>query len=584
MSQPPQGNPGEISYRFWPKFQITITSKDATPFPSFPSDAIKEGHADKILLSDIRSHAGISQKLKFTADDSSFVNDGITLAYYMSLAGETKVKGGNKEPSSDGTIPVVKIKLLPSNAESKPKAAIEPNKELQDGIKDILSQMGDENGAQVVDVEELSKRLGKLTAQSMNFATVAGSEKASDPEDLTESQWARILANNRALHGYYLNETSGIMRKAPKRAFNLAPTNKGDGTTTNPLPPFPPFYVHDEADVEVTETRNAFQSTLARQGFSATVVKAAGALGGSEKLGSTGSVSMASEEEHSKASKDTQTSTFENLHVSYKFPRAVVELDSSCLELTPECIKQAQDTKTPQDVQQFFRDYGNVFAATFTVGGELHSTRSLTTTEKQNLAATKDNVKTAAGFSLSSPYLGGGVSGGWADSSSSNTADQQLRQSLRLAWHARGGDTILCSNPPQWASTVRNHNYWRIINQECLVNMHKFIEKIDSGVADHLASPGQRLHLDDEALANRVRDILRQVFASGNNTSMGRIGNDIRAFFESESFTCEQFNAALDEDEQESKWEEKKSWKELTLEEKCTVGFIAYQLGVIKIN
>lgn len=40
----------------------------------------------------------------------------------------------------------------------------------------------------------------------------------------------------------------------------------------------------------------------------------------------------------------------------------------------------------------------------------------------------------------------------------------------------------------------------------------------------------------------------------------------------------------LDEDEQESKWEENKSWKELTLEEKCTVGFIAYQLGVIKIN
>ncbi|EAW16898.1 uncharacterized protein NFIA_002480 [Aspergillus fischeri NRRL 181] len=583
MSQSPQGNPLEISHRTWPKFQITIISKDATPFPSFSGDAIKEGHSDKILLSDIRSHAGISQKLKFTADDTSFVNDGITLAYYMALAGETKVKGGNKEPSSDGTIGVVKVKLLPSSAESKPKAPVEPSKELQEGVKDILAQMGDKNGAQVADVEGLSKRLGKLAASSMNFATVAGSEKASDPEDLTESQWARILANNRALHGYYLNGANGIMRKAPKRAFNLAP-RKGDNTTTNPLPPFPPFYVHDEADVEVTETQNAFQTILARQGFSATVVKAAGAVGGSETLGSTGSISRASEEEHSNASKDTVTSTFDNLHISYKFPRAVVELDASCLELTPECIKQAQDTKTPEDVKQFFRDYGNVFAATFTLGGELHSTRSLTTTEKQNLAATKDNVKTAAGFSLSSPYVSGGVSGGWVDSSNKNTADQQLRQSLRLAWHARGGDTILCSNPPQWAATVRNHNYWRIIDQECLVNMHKFIEKIDTGVADHLTSPGQRLRLGDDALASRIRDILRQVFASGGNTSMGRIGNDVRAFFESESFTCEQYNAALDEDEEESKWEEKKSWKELTLEEKCNVGFIAYQLGIIKVH
>jgi hypothetical protein len=60
--------------------------------------------------------------------------------------------------------------------------------------------------------------------------------------------------------------------------------------------------------------------------------------------------------------------------------------------------------------------------------------------------------------------------------------------------------------------------------------MHKFIEKIDTGVADHLSSPGQRLRLSDEALANRIRDILRQVFAYGGNTSMGRIGNDVRVF------------------------------------------------------
>ncbi|KAF4233538.1 hypothetical protein CNMCM8980_004306 [Aspergillus fumigatiaffinis] len=358
------------------------------------------------------SNQNSSQKLKFTADDTSFVNDGITLAYYMSLAGETKVKGGSKEPSSDGTIGVVKVKLLPSNAESKPKAPIEPNKELQDGVKNILSQMGDKNGAQVADVEELSKKLGKLAATSMNFATVAGSEKASDPEDLTESQWARILANNRALHGYYLNGASGIMRKTPRE----------------PLPPFPLFYVHDEADVEVTETQNAFQTILARQGFIA-----------------------------------------------------------------------------------------------------------------------RRNRPLPSGITI-------------------------------LAHHRCGFLAVQV--------TFRRFELidLDLLQQECLVNMHKFIKKIDIGVADHLSSPGQRLRLGDEALANRIRDILRQVFASGGNSSMGRIGNDVKAFFESESFTCEQYNAALDEDEEESKWEEKKSWKELTLEEKCNVGSIAYQLGVIKVH
>lgn len=106
---------------------------------------------------------------------------------------------------------------------------------------------------------------------------------------------------------------------------------------------------------------------------------------------STGSDSEASGEQHSNALKDAETNTFND---------SVSELDASCLELTPECIKQAQDTKTPEDVKQFFRDYGEisdhfqptpmkhsetVFAAT----RELRSTRSLTTTEKQDLVATR---------------------------------------------------------------------------------------------------------------------------------------------------------------------------------------------------
>lgn len=83
-----------------------------------------------------------------------------------------KSKAAAKSPHPAARL--AKVKLLPSNAESKPKAPIEPNKELPDGVKNILLQMGDKNGAQVADVEELSKKLGKLAATSMNFATVAG--------------------------------------------------------------------------------------------------------------------------------------------------------------------------------------------------------------------------------------------------------------------------------------------------------------------------------------------------------------------------------------------------------------------------
>jgi hypothetical protein len=143
----------------------------------------------------------------------------------------------------------------------------------------------------------------------------------------------------------------------------------------------------------------------------------------------------------------------------------VIELDHTSLALTQECISEAQSIANSEQAEKFIRNYGtlrayfsclngrggsfvlpgNVFAATLTLGGELHSTRSLTEKEKTSLEATKDHVKTAAGFSLSSPYLSAGISGGTAEAGNVQTLEQQLRQNLRLAWHARGGDTILCS-------------------------------------------------------------------------------------------------------------------------------------------
>ena len=42
------------------------------------------------------------------------------------------------------------------------------------------------------------------------------------------------------------------------------------------LPPVPPFYVWDDATVEVTEMTSALETTMANQGFSSTAIKATG--------------------------------------------------------------------------------------------------------------------------------------------------------------------------------------------------------------------------------------------------------------------------------------------------------------------
>lgn len=134
-------------------------------------------------------------------------------------------------------------------------------------------------------------------------------------------------------------------------------------------------------------------------------------------------------------------------------------------------------------------------------------------------------------------------------------------------------------SPPQRAATVQNHNYWCIIDVSsspckspleieqnrswvataCLVNMHRFIENIDISVADHLTSPVSK----QNTRCSPARS------AAGGNDSMGRIGNNVRA---------------RGMRMRKSKWKAKKSWKELPMEEKCNVGFIEYQLGIIYVH
>lgn len=88
---------------------------------------------------------------------------------------------------------------------------------------------------------------------------------------------------------------------------------------------------------------------------------------------------------------------------------------------------------------------GTVFATHFTLGGELTSSRLFHGSDSVELSTVKDSVKVAAGLSITSPYGSGGFSYGSSNSSESSKGEKTAQQSMRLAWQARGGDTLLCS-------------------------------------------------------------------------------------------------------------------------------------------
>jgi hypothetical protein len=63
--------------------------------------------------------------------------------------------------------------------------------------------------------------------------------------------------------------------------------------------------------------------------------------------------------------------------------------------------------------------------------------------ERKSLDQTKNKAKFAAGISIQGPKASGGVSYGLVDSSGNENGNASLLQPLRLAWEARGSDTLI---------------------------------------------------------------------------------------------------------------------------------------------
>ncbi|KAH7024703.1 uncharacterized protein B0I36DRAFT_366624 [Microdochium trichocladiopsis] len=584
----------ETNTAAWPRFQLVLVSKDGTVFPSFPSSAFAGGDADKIRLADIRTRAAISAKLKFTAEGSAFVGDETTLSYYMSLRGVDIRSQKDDLESSEKTsaeIPTVKIELILNGFKATPTApAVSPAK-YQEEIEKLL--VVDQSGAaKVGDLKKLSSTLDSLRSDSMVITAAASvpSEFTKEPLDLTEGQWDYVLRNTRALHGWY--NRGNVMMKARKKAFDIAPPLGAAGETPNGVSndkgvvlPLPPFYISDDATVDVTETRSALEREMADSGFSQQAIKASG---GGGTMGVLATAAAAYEKQSSEAAKTIEASTVQAVHVAYKFPRATIELDAYSLQLTTEAKSRALGVSTVADMDRWYRDFGNVFALQFTLGGELTSSRLFDSHDNSSLASFKDSIKLAAGLSISSPYVTAGFSTSSVDATEHAEGEKTTNQNLRLTWKARGGNTLLCSNPPLWTATVKDYRLWRIMDQQCLVSMSNLVGEVDIRAAEHLTHPeawtGDNGSSSDGAADDSDRERLwSALYDVFNNAGGHPLASRIQEFYNSAAFDLTQYNQALGPGERELSLKTKLPWSKLDLEHKTCVGILARKMGIINI-
>ncbi|EOA90185.1 uncharacterized protein SETTUDRAFT_103556 [Exserohilum turcica Et28A] len=445
-----------------PKFHIVVDGPVGTSFPSFPSSDLEQGDVTKIILSMIRNKSAVPDKFFFTIDGKSKVDDATTLAYYMSLQAEV---GLHLARASHSCLQDQGQKILQANkAQPSPPAggseppkpdAPKPDAPKPDASKpDASKPAAAEPGIQTFRVQVTNN----LAALSGNYATNAGSKAYLEPGDLDGTQWDAVFRNNRVLHGYFYqwsgaNDARPILVKARKPAFNL----RGAG----PVPAIPPFYIDDDASVGIVEIRTQFQHTLIKEGFDSVAV--GGSLGGGA-ASIPATVTASFEKEHSTVSSTSTSTSVDSLVATYNFPRVVVELDPECLVLTDECRADAMHITDDASQARFFRTYGKIFVTKFTLGGYLHSTRNVSSKEQSSLEQVKDRTRIAAGLSIQTPKASGGINVAKVESTVTETGVASLLQDAHLTWNARGGDTLLCSNPPAWASTVKDYKMWRLMN------------------------------------------------------------------------------------------------------------------------
>ncbi|KAK5048993.1 hypothetical protein LTR84_005415 [Exophiala bonariae] len=306
----------------------------------------------------------------------------------------------------------------------------------------------------------------------------AVSDKADNPVTLKTEEWTTLLAINKAFHGFTIREEQKDIVKARRPAFVL------DGPDLSQIKP--EFEVFDSSSIQIKEAKTDLQRSLAENGFSSHSVQAS-ASGGAFGVSAGISSGLFTSSSTGLATTDIEAQT--EYFATYNFPRARVFMDEYSLKVSKECAlvldglnkkynrefrtyTEAELDAAEAELRTFSAQYGHVFATTFQLGGQLQSSKFASSLFSSKESDQRDALKASVAMSFSSTYASGSASYSNENQSHENEKERKISDLATLAWTARGGNSLLCANPPRWAGSVGTWTNWRVIEQEEVVPLY----------------------------------------------------------------------------------------------------------------
>ncbi|OQE38085.1 hypothetical protein PENCOP_c009G01622 [Penicillium coprophilum] len=360
--------------------------------------------------------------------------------------------------------------------------------EMNDVTKDFLQEK--------LDLELRKSEIGAIDKPDILKSSyshgdfMAGVSKATavHPTDMTQGQWNTVMETNSLLHASFVRlPLRGVPKKVERAmypAFKLRPRQFHDFNASLdnkdiviPMKNLiiPRFRVEDDSYVAVSENDSSVAEAIASSSLSEAAAELA--VGGGFFGYSAGAQAGFKNEEQSSGSK-ARTENTKHMTITYNFPRVVLQLDEESLELSDECAEALKHVKDQASIQAFKAKYGTFFATRIELGGRLHATEDSAALGTSSVSEKSKAMKVAASLSFSSPYVQASASASYGSSSANKKDNSESSLDVSMTWEAKGGDTLLCNNPPAWCSTVASFYNWRVVKQENLLSIEDLISRI----------------------------------------------------------------------------------------------------------
>ncbi|KAH8432805.1 uncharacterized protein LDX57_010434 [Aspergillus melleus] len=308
--------------------------------------------------------------------------------------------------------------------------------------------------------------------------------------DMSETQWSVVIRNNSLLNAYRVIDAGGkigrIVERSMHTAFALKPrlfqnyqisaSAASDSIAKQKQTlRIPRFRIEDDSYIEQFEKTKSVSRAIAQSSLSQLAAELA-VEGGA--FGVSASLSASYGEDNSSSSSSSSSDDTRVMSITYNFPRAVIDFDRYSLDLSEECQLDLASVDSVAAIDNFKDKYGRFFPTRIELGGRLHSSEESTASTTAGKAEQAKSMRAAAALSFSSPYVQASANMSYAQSSDSSSQNTGASTSKSVCWEAKGGDTLLCNDPPAWAYTVGSFYNWRTVKQSRVLSIEDVISTI----------------------------------------------------------------------------------------------------------